>query len=105
MVTFLNFSCFYFILYFVLVSHLCDTRGCLRPEHIIDESQDANLSRRRCAGMIIGIRNDTITGIAPCHHGVERATPNGNPFEFTCRKVRAIFHCYRACAYIDSLNA
>ena len=91
--------------YFFLVSHLCDTPKCLRLEHIIDESVHANLSRQKCAGMVIGIRDDCITDTAPCHHGVKACGLNGDPYEFSCRKLRAIFHSPRACAYMDSLHS
>jgi hypothetical protein len=91
--------------YFSLVSHLCDTLKCLRLEHIIDEPVDVNLSRQKCAGMVIGIRDNSITDMAPCRHGVEACDLNGDSYEFSCRKLRAIFHFPRACAYMDSLRS
>ncbi len=91
--------------YFFLVSHLCDIPKCLRLEHIIDEPVDVNLSRQKCAGMVIGIRDDYITYMVPCRHGVEACDLNSDPYEFSCRKLRAIFHSARACAYMDSLRS
>ncbi len=64
-----------------------------------------NLSRQKCAGMVISIRDDSITHVGPCWHGIEGCGPNDDPFQFTCRKIRAIFHCPRACAFIDSLSS
>ncbi len=90
---------------FLLESHLCDTTGCLRSKHIIDESKNVNLNRQKCAGMVISIRDDSITGMAPRRHGVDGCGLNGDPFEFSCRKVRVIFHCPRVCGYIDSLRS
>jgi hypothetical protein len=90
---------------FLLESHLCDTTGCLRSEHIIDESKNVNLNRQKCAGMVISIRDDSITGMAPCRHGVDGCGLSGDPFEFSCREVRVIFHCPRVCGYIDSLRS
>ncbi|CAF1203133.1 unnamed protein product [Adineta steineri] len=68
------------------VSHLCDTLGCLRPDHITDESFTKNLSRQRCGGMLLTIDgdNNTITGMLPCRHGIEDGGSDGDPFEFTC---------------------
>ncbi len=91
--------------HFFLVSHLCDTPKCLRFERIIDEPVDVNLSRQKCAGMVIDIRDDSITDMVPCRHGVEAGGLNGDPYEFSCRKLRAIFHSPRACAYMDSLRS
>ncbi len=64
-----------------------------------------NLNRQKCAGMVISIRGDFITGVAPCRHGIEGCGLSGDPLQFTCRKIRAIFHCPRACAFIDSLSS
>jgi hypothetical protein len=43
--------------------------------------------------------------VAPCRHGIEGCGLSGDPLQFTCRKIRAIFHCPRACAFIDSLSS
>jgi hypothetical protein len=43
--------------------------------------------------------------MVPCRHGVEAGGLNGDPYEFSCRKLRAIFHSPRACAYMDSLRS
>jgi hypothetical protein len=64
---------------------------------------DSNISRQRCAGMVISIRDDSITNVRPCRHGIEGCGPNDDPFKLTCRKIRAIFHSPRACALLDSL--
>ncbi|CAF1423497.1 unnamed protein product [Adineta steineri] len=89
------------------VSHLCDTTGCLRPEHIIDESFTKNVSRQRCAGMGLTIDGniDTNTGMAPYRHGIEDCGLDGDLLEFTCRKIRAVFHSPKARAFIKSLSS
>ncbi|CAF4305963.1 unnamed protein product, partial [Adineta steineri] len=68
------------------VSHLCDTTGCLRPDHITDESFAKNVSRQRCAGMGLTIDGniDTITGMLRCRHDIEGCDSDGDPLEFTC---------------------
>src|SRR4051812_37674603 len=103
-VKFSNSSLLHRMSYFFLVSHLCDTYKCLRSVHIIDEPMDVNLSRQKCAGIVIGICDDFITNMVPCRHGVEACGLNGDPYEFSCRKLRTIFHSPYAFAFMNSLR-
>ena len=50
------------------------------------------LSRQKCADLVISIRDDSITDMDPCRHSVEACGLNGDPYEFCCHQLRAIFH-------------
>jgi hypothetical protein len=49
-------------------SHLCDTYGCCRPDHIILEHQRDNLSRQRCTGHLLLQYGHDIVQSNPCPH-------------------------------------
>ncbi|CAF1075608.1 unnamed protein product [Adineta steineri] len=54
-------------------SHLCDTTGCLREEHLCIEKQEVNQSRCRCDGIVLHIGRNIadefcIFQVTPCKH-------------------------------------
>ncbi|CAF1203152.1 unnamed protein product [Adineta steineri] len=69
-------------------SHLCDSTGCLRKEHLELELLSFNLSRKVCPGVMLLVVGDTITDVYPCVHG--RTHPkletDGDELEYACRK-------------------
>ncbi|CAF1363968.1 unnamed protein product [Adineta steineri] len=71
-------------------SHLCDSRGCLRKEHLEVELYSFNSSRKYCPGVMLAVAGDTITDVYPCVHG--RTHPKfktgADELEYACRKVR-----------------
>jgi hypothetical protein len=90
----------------LLASHLCDTNGCLSKDHIIKEAFAINEQRARCGGIILTIRPATRTSPAhiikatPCKHG-ENNKPNGDSFEFSCRRIKL---CYLDLISLDFLD-
>ncbi|CAF0967210.1 unnamed protein product [Adineta steineri] len=76
-------------------SHLCDTIGCLREEHLCIETQDVNQSRSRCDGIVLHIgRNEAgefcIFQVDPCKHGIQHQNANGDYLRYSCRKIQIV---------------
>jgi hypothetical protein len=78
------------------VSHLCDTKGCIRKEHLAVESCSINLSRQGCQGVTLMLRSQgqltpkKILEVYPCYHGINRPDANGNYLTFSCRKIEVM---------------
>jgi hypothetical protein len=73
-------------------SHLCDSSGCLREEHLVLELHAFNASRQHCPGVILWVINDFITDVNSCPHGSShpKFVKGGDDLEFACRKVRVV---------------
>jgi Zinc-binding loop region of homing endonuclease len=72
------------------MSHLCDSPGCIRGEHLeLTSHHVANLERQRCHGVTLIVAADLIVHEVPCTHG-----RGGNPSELiatSCRKLRMVW--------------
>ena len=92
-----NVSIPFIFYFFLLASHLCDTRSCILKDHVVLEAFKTNNSRTKCAGIILTIREQTATSPAhilkatPCQHGLNHIKSNGNHFMFSCRKIQFFF--------------
>jgi hypothetical protein len=75
-------------------SHLCDTTSCIEDTHIRVETQDTNLSRKQCFGVLMQLHRDKsgigcITYIKPCPHGRNNNKIMGQQLDDSCRKIQA----------------
>lgn len=69
------------------VSHLCDTAGCVEPEHLEVASTHAeNMDRQRCVGVLLCLVDGFITQEVPCTHG--RGDSDSDRIQTSCRRVR-----------------
>jgi hypothetical protein len=72
------------------ISHLCDTSGCVRGEHLeLTVNHVDNLERQRCSGVTLIVAADLIVHELPCSH-----SRGNNPAELiatSCRKLRVIW--------------
>ncbi|CAF3650418.1 unnamed protein product [Adineta steineri] len=76
-------------------SHLCDTTGCLREEHLCIEKREINRSRIGCGGIVLTIfRNIAgeccIFQVNPCEHGIQHPDANGDYLRYSCRKIQVV---------------
>ena len=95
-----SYSCMLYIVLFELIyrilcssgSHLCDSTGCLRAEHLELELFDFNSSRRFCPGVVLWVINNCITDVSSCPHGMThpKFEEGSDDLEFACRKVRVV---------------
>jgi hypothetical protein len=71
-------------------SHLCDTNGCLRKDHLELELFSLNASRKVCSGVVLMVAGDIIIDVNPCVHATTHPNykPGGNDLDFSCRTVR-----------------
>jgi hypothetical protein len=90
-------------------SHLCDTKNCLRREHLIIESMKENASRRSCPGVILILQPQgpskpkKIMQIKPCHHGINHQKAKGNFLKFSCRKIQVMIEDDSSIQYIKNV--
>jgi hypothetical protein len=72
------------------MSHLCDSPGCIRGEHLeLTAHHVDNLDRQRCHGVTLIVAADMIIHEVPCAHG-----RGGSPSELiatSCRKLRMVW--------------
>jgi len=54
------------------VDHLCDTDGCVTPEHAVPaDAHKTNTDRINCQGVGLHSVGDVITGVVPCQHALK----------------------------------
>ncbi len=90
-------------MYFI-ASHLCDTRGCVRIEHLTTENQKENLSRIWCPGVILTLKGKHIVEVTPCKHGIKNKKANDDFLKFTCRKITVMVQDRAATDYYRNLS-
>lgn len=68
------------------MSHLCDSRGCIRETHLELTLQHVdNLERQRCPGVILIVSLDLIIHELPCAHA--RGNSTEERIATSCRKL------------------
>jgi hypothetical protein len=90
-------------LYF-LASHLCDTRCCLRTDHLTTETIRENQSRIRCPGLIMILREKHIAEYYPCRHGQNNSKAHDEPLKYTCRRITFVQQHEAATNYYQALS-
>lgn len=72
------------------MSHLCDSRGCIRAEHLELTTQHVhNLERQRCHGVTLIVAADLIIHEVPCSHA--KGLSSADKIETSCRKLRMVW--------------
>jgi hypothetical protein len=72
------------------MSHLCDSSGCIRGEHLELTSHHVdNLERQRCHGVTLIVAVDLILHEIPCSHG--RGNIPAEQIATSCRKLRMVW--------------
>jgi len=72
------------------MSHLCDTVGCIRQDHLELTLQHMdNLERQRCRGVTLIVTLDLIIHEVPCDHGRGLSAPER--IASSCRRVKIIW--------------
>jgi hypothetical protein len=98
-----------FLISFV-ASHLCDTVGCLRDEHLVVESMQINQDRRLCNGIILVLQSNgpstpkEVLQVQPCVHGANHRQTRGNFLRYSCRKIQVIIQDAACRNYFNTLS-
>ena len=85
---------------------MCDTKGCVLPEHLTIETIDVNISRCRCQGVLLLVRagNATSPGhiiqATPCRHG---GSNKEDGFKNSCQKLQIYVQDEVSIQYCKSL--
>ncbi|CAF1040160.1 unnamed protein product [Adineta steineri] len=93
----------------MVISHLCDTKGCLRDSHLLIESNIINQDRRACPGVILTLKftgpstPKQIIQFKPCVHGINHPEAQGDFLKFTCRKIQVLIQDEASTKYYRSL--
>jgi hypothetical protein len=71
------------------MSHLCDTGGCIRGEHLeLVTHHVENMNRQRCHGVTLIVALDLVLHEIPCSHAV--GDTMAEKISSCCRKIRVI---------------
>lgn len=89
------------------VSHLCDSLGCVRPEHLeVSQMHVSNLARQRCCGVQILVYADVLLMATRCPHDDRQYTQAQNNLPSStsksCRKLNVILLGDREAVQISS---
>lgn len=69
------------------ISHLCDTAGCIEPDHLeVSVAHVDNMARQRCNGVELLLVGQVITQEWPCDHG--KGKSSHDLIMTSCRRVK-----------------
>lgn len=74
------------------ISHLCDTRGCVEPSHLVAAAAHAdNMDRQRCNGVLLVVYQSAIIHEVPCKHSVSKdGTLSSEAIDSSCRRLQIV---------------